>query len=359
MSNLTSFNLNLSTATSGTINVGNVSYATASFVNSGSFGLTWGEEVYAVDGYTFITDSYTQSLSPSSSANPLFYLSTTTNSVDILNVINRLPDRVNQTSFTNKNTALNWVSGSGKYVTLLNGGLYTGSISYTALSGSLVFNGTNQFLSMSPGMVIGAGAYTVEGWFYNNSTYATQKGLMGTNINSGMHLFSTSNSGFSTDKDGGLGARSYSFPSSTLETNKWQYIIINRNASTLVETMWVGTFVDTDTLVTCNRATSCAGGTSISGGTQVNNLNFSGASNWVARFYGGYFPGYITNFRVTIGTAVYNSTSSTVTAPNAPLTSLANTKYLMLGAVVTTDSSGTQTVTNNNTVTQNSALKPF
>jgi hypothetical protein len=66
----------------------------------------------------------------------------------------------------------------------------------------------------------------------------------------------------------------------------------------------------------------------------------------------------MTNFRATVGTAVYDSTSSTITAPSAPLTSLANTKYLMLGAVVTTDSSGTQTVTNNNTVTQN-ALVPF
>jgi len=34
-------------------------------------------------------------------------------------------------------------------------------------------------------------------------------------------------------------------------------------------------------------------------------------------------------------------------------------KYLILGAVVTTDSSGTQTVTNNNAVTQTSVVKPF
>jgi hypothetical protein len=48
----------------------------------------------------------------------------------------------------------------------------------------------------------------------------------------------------------------------------------------------------------------------------------------------------------------------TVTAPTDPLTSLANTKYLMLGANVTLDTSGTQTVTNNGTVTQ-SATVPF
>jgi hypothetical protein len=61
---------------------------------------------------------------------------------------------------------------------------------------------------------------------------------------------------------------------------------------------------------------------------------------------------------MTIGTAVYNSNLTTQATPRSPLTSLANTKYLMLGAVVTTDTSGTQTVTNNNGVTQTSD-KPF
>jgi hypothetical protein len=63
--------------------------------------------------------------------------------------------------------------------------------------------------------------------------------------------------------------------------------------------------------------------------------------------------------RITVGTAVYDSSQTTQVNPRGPLTSLLNTKYLMLGAVVTTDSSGTQTVTNNNTVTQTSLVKPF
>jgi hypothetical protein len=122
--------------------------------------------------------------------------------------------------------------------------------------------------------------------------------------------------------------------------------------------MWVGTFVNTNSYVTCSRATSCANGTSIVGGTQINNLNFAGVCNNIGKFYGGYWPGFITNLRATVGTAVYDSTSATVTAPSAPLPSLANTKYLMLGAAVTTDTSGVQTVTNNNTVTQ-TATVPF
>jgi hypothetical protein len=231
-------------------------------------------------------------------------------------------------------------------------------VSYTPLAGSLQFNGSSQYLSMSPGTALGTGAYTIEGWCYNNSTYASQTSLVATDQSGALSLFNTDAQSFTLDKYGGGGARTYTFPSSTLQVNQWQYIILNRNASTQVETMWVGTFVNTSAYVTCNRATGAAGGTSVSGGTQVNNLDYTGVCNWIGRFYGGYWPGFITNLRITVGTAVYDSTSSTVRAPSEPLTSLANTKYLMLGAAVTTDTSGTQTVTNNGTVTQ-TATVPF
>jgi hypothetical protein len=211
---------------------------------------------------------------------------------------------------------------------------------------------------MSPGFALGTGAYTIEGWFYNNTNYTSQRALVATDQSGALSLFSTDAQSFTLDKYGGGGARTYTFPASTLQINKWQYIILNRNAGTQVETMWVGTFVNTSSYVTCSRATSAAGGTSVSGGTQVNNLDYTGVCNWIGRFYGGYWAGFITNLRATVGTAVYDSTSSTVTAPTDPLTSLANTKYLMLGANVTLDTSGTQTVTNNGTVTQ-SATVPF
>jgi hypothetical protein len=232
------------------------------------------------------------------------------------------------------------------------------TVTYFPLAGSLLFNGSTQYLTMSPGFAPGSGAYTIEGWFYNNSSYAAQKGLVATDQASALSLFNADAQSFTLDKYGGLGVRTYTFPTNTLQVNKWQYVILNRNASTQVETMWVGTFVNTSSYVTCSQATAAAGGTSISGGTQVNNLDYSGVCNWIGRFYGGYWPGYMTNLRVTIGAARYNSTSATVTAPSAPLTSNANTKYLMLGAVVTTDSSSTQTVTNVGTVTQ-TATKPF
>ena len=233
-------------------------------------------------------------------------------------------------------------------------------VSYTPLAGSLQFQPAGaRYLSLSPGTTaLSTGAYTIEGWFYNNLDYVSQRALVATDQSGALSLFTNDAQSFTLDKYGGGGARTYTFPSNTLQVDQWQYIILNRNAGTQVETMWVGTFVNTSAYVTCNRATAAAGGTSISGGTQVNNLDYTGVCNWIGRFYGGYWPGFMTNLRVTVGSAVYNSTSSTVIAPSAPLTSLANTKYLMLGAAVTTDTSGTQTVTNNNSVAQTST-KPF
>ena len=233
------------------------------------------------------------------------------------------------------------------------------AVSYSPLAGSLQFDPAGaRYLSLSPGTALSTGAYTIEGWFYNNNDYTAQRALVATDQTGALSLFTNDAQSFTLDKYGGGGARTYTFPSNTLQVNQWQYIILNRNAGTQVETMWIGTFVNTSAYVTCNRATAAAGGTSISGGTQVNNLDYTGVCNWIGRFYGGFWSGFMTNLRITVGSAVYDSTSSTIVAPSAPLASLANSKYLMLGAAVTTDTSGTQTVTNNGTVTQ-TATVPF
>jgi hypothetical protein len=236
------------------------------------------------------------------------------------------------------------------------------TVNYTPLAGSLQFNGTSHFLSLSPGFALGAIQYTIEGWFYNNLNYTSTRALVAPQHPSGavnaLSLFTNDAQSFTLDAYGGGGTRTYTFPNNTLQVNKWHYIILNRNPNQR-ETMWVGTFANTSSLVTCIRATSCSGGTSISAGTQLNNINYSGVTNNIGKYYGGYWPGFITNLRATVGRNVYDSLNdSTVTAPTEPLTSLDFTKYLMLGANVTLDTSGTQTITANGSVTQ-SATVPF
>jgi hypothetical protein len=213
------------------------------------------------------------------------------------------------------------------------------SIVYIPLNGSLGFNGTNQFLTYSPGFTFGSGAFTLEGWFYNNSGFSA-KGIIGSPVSSPigcLNLFFTNNTTITSDKNGGGGQFNYTM-ASAITTNAWHYFIYNRNAD--------GT---TAVYIDGIRCTS----------TSTDSLNYNTSTDTFGRFYGGYWPGYWTNVRITIGTAVYNSTSTTQSTPTGPLSLLANTKYLMLGASVTTDTSGVQTVTNNGTVTQSSILKPF
>ena len=209
---------------------------------------------------------------------------------------------------------------------------------YQTLAGSLLFNGSNQTLGLSPGVTFGAGAFTLEGWFYNNSNFTT-RGIIGSPVTSPtgcMNLYFADNTTITSDKNGGGGSFSYTM-GSAITTNAWHYLIYNRNADGLTAVYIDGV-----------RCTS----------TSTDTLNYNTATDTVSRYYGGYWPGYWTNMRMTIGTAVYNSSLTTQVNPRGPLTSLGNTKYLMLGAVVTTDSSGTQTVTNSNGVTQTS-VKPF
>ena len=209
---------------------------------------------------------------------------------------------------------------------------------YTTLAGSLLFNGSNQSLGLSPGVTFGAGSFTLEGWFYNNALF-NNVGIVGSPVTSPvgcLNLYFANGTTITSDRNGGGGSFSYTM-SSSITANQWHYLIYNRNA-------------DGTTAVYIDGVRCIA--------TSLDTLNYTTATDTIGRYYGGYWPGYWTNMRMTIGTAVYNSTLTTQSTPRGPLTSLANTKYLMLGAVVTTDSSGTQTVTNNNGVTQTSD-EPF
>lgn len=224
------------------------------------------------------------------------------------------------------------------------------------LAGSLFFNNnTNTYLNISPGVTIGSGAYTIETWFYNNVDWATQRCLLGgfTASIGSMSLFFTISAGptisVTTDKYGGGGQRSYSFPTPSL--NSWHHFAITRNSSQLESIFIDGV-----------KSTGASGGTSVSGGQQVNNIDYNGPSLNIAKFYGGFWSGYLTNMRINVGSNVYNPAAASITVPNtAPLAVISPyTKYLMLGATVTSDASSTQTVTNNaNSVTQNSVVKPF
>ena len=239
------------------------------------------------------------------------------------------------------------------YATNSKGTVYGNELSFTTsatLAGSLSFNGTNQYLSISPGLTFGTGAFTVEGWIYNTGTLNAD-GIIGwpdgAPANTGAMFFGVlSNNSFVTTintSSSGADTRTYTF-SNTISANVWHYFIYNRNS-------------DGTTAVFLDGVRSS---------TNTDNINYYGASTWIGRNYHGPWPGYITNLRVTIGEALYNSSSATtIPNPTSQLTLNPNnsnpstTKLLLLGNSATTDASSTQTITNNNGVSTSTSVKPF
>jgi Concanavalin A-like lectin/glucanases superfamily len=209
------------------------------------------------------------------------------------------------------------------------------------LAGSLSFPGGvagTRMLDLSTGFTLGSGSYTVEGWFqlpdFNN-----QYALFGANASAGdgngmMNLIVGSSTSIFSDKNGGGGSVTYTVP--TMSANTWYHFALTRNGTT--EALFINGV----------RA----------GASVTNALNYTAATTRIGMSYVRSWPGYMTNFRAVVGSYVYDPSYAYCTVPIGPLTNITNTKYLMLGAVATTDSSGTNTVTNTGSVSQ-IATVPF
>jgi hypothetical protein len=207
----------------------------------------------------------------------------------------------------------------------------------TSGSGSVLFNGSSQYLSTSATQVIPAtGDFSIEAWIYPTSFSGSPVFCgQGSAGDAGRTLFFISTGGVPTFSNGS----SFTFTSTgTVSLNTWTYIAFTRSGST-------GTWY-------INGASAGTG--SLSGITVQNTFVTIGGSNplWTAQ----YFTGYISNFRIS---TVARTITSTPTAPFNPSTS--NTKMLLLtasGAFLADASTNAYTFTNNGTSTWNQ-LSPF
>ena len=162
-----------------------------------------------------------------------------------------------------------------------------------ATGGSSQFSGSNS-LSLSPGVTIGNGSYTIEGWF-QLPNFTNPYGLVGASATNGLSLYVGNSTSFVTDKYGGGGSFTYTVP--TMSTNTWYHFALVRNGSTSA------------LFLNGTRA----------GATQTDSLNYSAPTVQVGAYYGLSWPGYITNLRAVVGNNVYDPTQSTITVPTAPL----------------------------------------
>ena len=209
--------------------------------------------------------------------------------------------------------------------------------------GSVLVGGAvnNAWLS-TPGSsdwAVGTGDFTVE-WFQ----YQTNNGNENFIFNVGTNAISASTASGGNKTNIYLGGSKVSTPTTNPSLNTWYHVAMSRSAGTL-NVYFNGTRVDT-----------LASSTNITDSTST---LFIGTQDNVSP-YGDNWPGNITNFRFIKGTGIY--TGSTITVPTTNLTSVPNTKILLLfrnSSEFLTDSSGTGKVVTNAGIPTWSALKPF
>ena len=189
---------------------------------------------------------------------------------------------------------------------------------------------------MSPGISPGASAFTVELWLKTGSTVKGGS-ILGNSPSSGALSFRL-DSATQMHTDGfNQSATHFTLPV-TLQPNTWYHIALVRDESNN-ETIWIDGA----------RSTS---------GRQADSRNYYSTAtgiNWAHCTWcvagGSTLNGErITNLRVLVGTALYNTASTTITVPTPPLSVIPNTVLLLLAnnaGAITVDSSGTQTITNN------------
>lgn len=210
---------------------------------------------------------------------------------------------------------------------------------------SVLFNGSSQYLTATRtgGWLKSANNFTMECWVYftrHPSSYGgfnascvagTSDSSNGWELNFGGNVSATTSLNFSIKNITGISA------TRAFNTNTWYHIAVVRSGTTIT------LYID---------GTS-AGTATVSSWTDTAQLRV-GALNLRPYFY--YFPGYISNFRIVDGTAVY---TSNFTPPTATLTAIANTSLLTCNAPTIVDSSSNNfTITNNGSATV-SSINPF
>ena len=204
-------------------------------------------------------------------------------------------------------------------------------------NGSLLFNGSNQYLTISStsAFAFGTNDFTMETWIYP------------TNLSGRLWFFSSNTDNVDLNGNGGIfyfgpGGIYSSATNTVITVGTWHHIALVRSSGTI--TLYVN-------------------GNSV---MSQNGIGYNSSSNraidiaYSASQGNGYFTGRMSNFRIVSGTALYNG--STITSPTAALPVISGTQLLLNttnDANFLKDSSTNNfTVTNNGGVTS-TALTPF
>jgi hypothetical protein len=244
----------------------------------------------------------------------------------------------NGTNGAQNNTFLD--SSSNAFTITRNGNTTQGTFTPFSQTGwGNYFDGSGDYLTSSIGSISSGASFTFEFWAYFTGSLTANVRYF--DLNS--YAFAAQNlvyrvSGVST----GTGAVQVSMNGSqgasvnnVAKTNSWQHHAISYDGTTL--SIWVdGTRVISYTPTAGGLLTSIALGSSAAAAE--------------------YFTGYISNFRLVIGSTVYTPSSTTITVPTTPLTAISGTSLLTCQANRFLDaSSNAYTITRNGDV----SVQPF
>jgi len=207
---------------------------------------------------------------------------------------------------------------------LANSGIVVGNLTYK--SNSVYFDGTEDSLTLSPGVTVGANEYTIEFWMYLlDANINTPLGIVGTNTTNAFNLRLNSNTQIQIDKSF-AGSQLFTVP--TIQSGTWYHIAAVRDVS--------------------SRATVFINGVRSSTGYVTDSLNYSGPTNSIASTIStaNYSP-YLSNIRIVTNNTLYDPTQSSITVPTSILGTVTGTQYLGAQYAATYDASGNQTVTVN------------
>jgi hypothetical protein len=211
------------------------------------------------------------------------------------------------------------------------------------------FNGSTDYLNTpsSASLSFGTSSFTMEMWVYSGANgTGTRLGGNGTGGS-----WSANNWVIATSTPGNvnkfcLGVNNTSSDllasTSTFNNNQWMHVAITRSGSS-----WA-LFVNGVRESTATNSASLDGGVS-----KPINLGFSNLSG------DSYWAGYISNFRVVIGSAVYSPASTTITVPTSPLTAITNTSLLTLQSNRFIDNSASPLTITVNGTPKVQAFQPF
>jgi len=212
----------------------------------------------------------------------------------------------NGTNGAQNNTFLD--SSSNNFSITRNGNTTQGTFSPFSQTGwGNYFNGSSTYLSAAANNAFsfGTGNFTIEAWVYP-TVGSVYRGIFANGgVSTGSFaVYLTNTNTVRLDYYGGGGVGT----TTTVALNTWSHIVVARSGST-ISIFINGTREATATTSDNNTSNACYVGAS-----------WGGASD--------YMQGYISNFRVVKGTAVYDPSLTTLTVPTSPLTAITNTSLL-------------------------------